>query len=179
MLSCGFDAEVVRRLHGRRGTRGGGHISYWSYLKPILQSIRSYGCPELRIDCDPPCGGVQGKAGRPFLARWAFLFNLPRYAWGLPLAPEAVGHDGWMELYTFAHGTFFHGLWYAACAQAGWHSRLPDCARRRVRRVRIAAQQPVPYQLDGDPAGELPVEVEVQPGRVTLLVPRTYSSRSA
>jgi diacylglycerol kinase family enzyme len=37
--------------------------------------------------------------------------------------------------------------------------------------LRIAADEDVPYQLDGDPGGMLPVEVEVLPGRVSLLVP--------
>jgi diacylglycerol kinase (ATP) len=30
----------------------------------------------------------------------------------------------------------------------------------------------VPYQLDGDPGGLLPLDVQVLPGRLTLVVPR-------
>ncbi len=48
MVGCGFDAEVVHRLHATRG----GHISMWSYSKPIFESIRSYQYPELRAYCD-------------------------------------------------------------------------------------------------------------------------------
>jgi diacylglycerol kinase family enzyme len=35
----------------------------------------------------------------------------------------------------------------------------------------------VPYQLDGDPGGELPVEIRVLPGRLALLVDRTWAVR--
>ena len=35
----------------------------------------------------------------------------------------------------------------------------------------IRADEEVAYQLDGDPGGMLPVEIEVLPGRVTLIVP--------
>jgi diacylglycerol kinase family enzyme len=42
---------------------------------------------------------------------------------------------------------------------------------RRVRRLRIESGEPVEYQVDGDPGGLLPVDVEVIPGRVTLVVP--------
>ena len=35
MVGCGFDADVVERLHRHRN----GHIHYWSYAKPILESI--------------------------------------------------------------------------------------------------------------------------------------------
>jgi diacylglycerol kinase family enzyme len=51
------------------------------------------------------------------------------------------------------------------------HQRLPDCTVRRARRLRVTSQEEVHYQLDGDPGGLLPVEIEVLPGRLTLVVP--------
>ena len=48
MAGCGFDADVVARLHRQRSGR---HISYWTYARPILESIRNYGYPKLRITC--------------------------------------------------------------------------------------------------------------------------------
>jgi diacylglycerol kinase (ATP) len=47
MAGCGFDAEVVRRLHGARR----GHIHHFSYARPILDAIREYDYPELRVSC--------------------------------------------------------------------------------------------------------------------------------
>ena len=38
MAGCGFDAEVVHRLHSKRT----GHIRHWSYARPILSAIRRY-----------------------------------------------------------------------------------------------------------------------------------------
>ncbi len=40
-----------------------------------------------------------------------------------------------------------------------------------ARRVRIESDRPVRYQLDGDPGGMLPLDIEVLPGRLTLVVP--------
>jgi diacylglycerol kinase family enzyme len=37
--------------------------------------------------------------------------------------------------------------------------------------VRVESIQPVPFQIDGDPGGVLPLEIEVLPGRMTLLGP--------
>ena len=34
----------------------------------------------------------------------------------------------------------------------------------------------VPYELDGEPAGELPAAIEIVPDSVRLLVPRGYRS---
>ena len=90
----------------------------------------------------------------------------------LPLAPTAVGTDGLLDLCTFARGSLWSGLRYAAAAQfGGRHRAMADCVIRRARRLRITADAPVAYQLDGDPAGFLPVEIEVLRGRLTAVVP--------
>jgi len=171
MLSCGFDAEVVHRVHAyRQSGRRGGHISYLTYFKPILESIRSYRYPEIQVYWDDPCGAV-GLGESSITARWVFAFNLPCYGWGLPLSPAAVATDGLLDLCTFAQGSFWNGVRYLAAAQFGRHLALPDCSSRRVRRLRLEASEPVAYQLDGDPGGSLPLDVEVLPGRLTLLVP--------
>lgn len=172
MVSCGFDAEVVHRVHAyRQSSRRGGHISYLSYLKPILQAIRSYSYPEIRIYWDGAAETAECQAS-PIVARWLFACNLPRYGWGLALAPAAVATDGLLDLCAFTQGSLWHGLRYAASAQLGRHESLPDCVTRRVRRFRVTSEQPVAYQLDGDPGGFLPLDVEVLPGRLTLVVPR-------
>ncbi len=48
MAGCGFDADVVQRLHAARK----GHIRHLSYVKPILDSIRRYKYPELHVSCE-------------------------------------------------------------------------------------------------------------------------------
>mgnify|MGYP001098769546 CR=1 FL=1 len=53
----------------------------------------------------------------------------------------------------------------------GRHHKLADWLAGRTTRLRIASDAEVPYQLDGDPGGFLPVEVESLPGRLTLVVP--------
>jgi len=53
----------------------------------------------------------------------------------------------------------------------GRHGRLTDCHVARVRRLKLVSDEPVPYQLDGDPGGELPLDIEILPGRLTILVP--------
>lgn len=170
MVGCGFDAEVVDRVHAFRQSHKNGHISYLSYLKPILQAIRSYRYPEIQIYCDEACE-TAGDRTSPIVARWVFACNLPRYGWGLPLAPAAVATDGLLDLCVFTRGSLWHGLRYVMLTQLGRHQALADCVVRRVRRFRMTAESPVAYQLDGDPGGHLPLDVEVLPGRVTLVVP--------
>jgi diacylglycerol kinase family enzyme len=61
---------------------------------------------------------------------------------------------------------------YFAAIQLRLHRFLTDWSTHRVRRVRITSDAKVPYQLDGDPGGWLPLDVEVLPKRMTLIVPK-------
>jgi diacylglycerol kinase (ATP) len=163
MASCGFDAEVVARLHARRE----GHIRHWSYVRPILDAIRSYDYPPLTIRLTLADGTEQ-----TLESRWLFAFNLPCYAFALGLAPEADGGDGLLDACAFQQGSFWHGLRYLTAVTRGRHQQLADCCTSRVRRLRVESQRPVPFQVDGDPGGILPLEIEVLPGRMTLLTPQ-------
>ena len=162
MASCGFDAEVVHRLHRERV----GHIRSWSYGKPIIESIRSYDYPELRIQWD-------GEAAGTAEVHWAFVFNLPLYGGGFEIDPEAEDSDGLLDVCTFRRGGLVSGLGYAAAILLHQHHRLTDFAQRRVRRLRITSEAKAPYQLDGDPGGFVPLEIETLPGRLTLVAPRS------
>ncbi|MEX0676371.1 MAG: diacylglycerol kinase family protein [Pirellulales bacterium] len=169
MAGCGFDADVVHRLHRQRSGR---HISYWTWARPILESIRRYRFPDLRVYCDT---AADTPAGPMRSARWAFVVNLPVYAGGLRVAPEAVGTDGMLNVCTFAGGSFWHGLRYVGCVLVGRQRSLSDYKSALALRVRIESDEPVPYQLDGDPGGVLPLEIDVLPARLTLWAPRAQA----
>ena len=170
MVGCGFDADVVRRLHSVRR----GNITHLDYAKPIVDTLRTYNYPRLRISYEP--AQVEKNAGRSEIdARWAFIVNLPRYAGGLRFAPEAVGTDGLLDVCTFKEGSWWNALRYLGGVVLGQHQSWEDCVTVRSRRVWIEAEGEVPYQLDGDPGGMLPVDIEVLPGRLTLLVSEDWA----
>ena len=191
MAGCGFDAEVVRRMHQNRK----GHINRWSYAKPIIDSIRSYQYPRLRVYCDAPSDaadpgnslaeyGVDEPAWRnthpiSTSARWVFIVNLPRYAGGLQIAPDASGSDGLLDVCTFEKGSLLNGLRYLGGVVLGRHQQWNDFKTRRATRIRIESDEPVPYQLDGDPGGLLPVDIRILPAHAALLVPKRLALNSA
>jgi diacylglycerol kinase family enzyme len=163
MAGCGFDADVVRRLHLERR----GNIRHLAYAKPILDSIRNYDYPELRVYCE----NASGQLGEPLSARWVFVVNLPKYARGLQIVPDARGDDGLLDVCTFRRGSFLNGIRYLGGVILGRHRSFRDCRTVRSRRLRIESDKPVPFQLDGDPGGTLPVDIRVLPQRLTLLIP--------
>lgn len=170
MVSCGFDADVVRRLHGNRT----GHIRHMSYAKPIIDSIRGYNYPLLRVKVE----GTATTKEVEIESRWMFAVNLPRYAGGLKLVPEAVGSDGLLDVCTLSEGSFTSSLIYLAGVLFGQHTNWSSCEIHQTKKISIESDEPVPYQLDGDPGGFLPLEIEILPERLRLLTPVDWAQKN-
>jgi diacylglycerol kinase (ATP) len=160
MVTCGFDAEVVRAMHLTRR----GHISRLSYFGPMIRAIRRYRFPELTVT-------LASEASSHVSCRWAMVFNLPRYAVGLGIEPQALGDDGVLNLCAMQNGSVLGGLRYLAGIISKRHSLWPDVVRRPVTTCEISSRTPVAYQIDGDYGGKLPVKIGVLPGRVRLRLP--------
>lgn len=176
MLSCGFDAEVVRRLHDDRS----GNIHHFSYAKPILDSIRSYEYPLLRVyyRADSEHDEEAVDSWTELAAHWVFVFNVPSYAVGLRIAPMASPVDGKLDIASFTGDSFWHGLYHFSAVMLGQHQSLEGFQAVRATHLRIESDQQVPYQVDGDPGGFLPVEVRILPERLSLLVPDGFGSEA-
>jgi diacylglycerol kinase family enzyme len=168
MAGCGFDAEVVRRLHDARR----GHISHFSYVKPIFEAIRNYQYPPVRVYCRDDSGQEIELS-----ARWVFVINVPRYARWLAISPDAAADDGLLNVCTFKEGSLVSGLVYLSGVVFGQHQSWDDFVSVKATSVRLEADGEVPYQLDGDPGGYLPLEIKVLPGRLRFVVSEAWAAR--
>lgn len=173
MVSCGFDAKVVRLVHEHRR----GHIHKWTYALPIFKTFWTYRFPQLSItgfDDDGNGEGDDNGRGQSFAdqAAWTFIFNLPRYASGLRLIPDSDPSDGYLDLRSYRGRGRLLGMWHLLSVLVGFHGEWSGARLRRVREVTIAADVATEYQIDGDPGGSLPVSIKVLPRRITLLAPQ-------
>ncbi|MBI1916849.1 MAG: diacylglycerol kinase family lipid kinase [Planctomycetes bacterium] len=158
MAGVGFDAEVVHRVHERRR----GHINKLSYALPILQAMGSYSYPMIEAEVE--------ETGERLRGAMAFVFNIPQYALGLPVARGADPADGQLDLYVFERPGLIHLARYLLAILSGQQHRLPDFQHRSVRSVRLSSDRRAPLQIDGDPAGWLPASLEIVPQSLTLVV---------
>ena len=179
MAGFGFDADVVSRHHAARvGQSGQLRTTHRAaYVEPVLRSSFGYRFPVLSLTAE----GVDGRE-ETLCGTTAFVFNLPRYALGLPLAPSALGDDGWLDLVVFREPGPFRALHYLWLVVRGQHLDRPGIIHRRVRRVQIEAEGVVPIQLDGDPGGIIepggvPWTVEVLPGAIGVVGPASRAIR--
>jgi diacylglycerol kinase family enzyme len=172
VASCGVDADVVHRLAAARR----GHIHQLSYLKPIWASIRNYGYPQVRVYFRNTQSAESGGEWQSASACWVVVTNLPRYARGLKFAPAALGTDGLFDLCLFRDGSLASGLKYLGGVMLGRHEKLSGCEFLKATHIRMVSDQEVPLQIDGDASGVLPVEMEIVPSRLSLLVSSQWAA---
>lgn len=180
MAGIGFDADVVTRHHEARIGRAGAMrpTSRSAYVEPVLRASFGYKFPALQIRAEGPGGPEE------FQGTTAFVFNLPRYALGLPIAPLALGDDGLLDLVVFRDAGPLRALHYLWMVLRGLHLKRDGVYHRKVSRVAVEATQNVPVQLDGDPGGVVAAEcgglarpwtARVLPSAVQVVVPKCYA----
>ena len=86
--------------------------------------------------------------------------------------PGARADDGLLDWVVFerpGHAALVrHAL---AVSRRSAHLERRDVSHGRARRVPIDGPSPMPVQLDGEPAGFTPVEIDVIPQGLAVLVP--------
>ncbi len=161
IIGVGFDGEVVRRLSISRT----GHISHLSYFWPIWRTFWEHDFPHMKITAD-------GKEVFDDFGM-AFVGNISRYAVGLRICRDAVYDDGLLDLVVFSchrqHALVFHAAW----TLLRLHPLKGNVIYRPFRNLRIETDRPVPSQVDGDVGPNTPLDIDVAPERVKLLVPES------
>jgi len=149
MAGFGFDGDIVSRHHRSRTSRVGivRPTHRFAYVEPILRSSLSYRFPTITVRV------ADSGAEETLVGTTAFVFNLPRYALGLPFAPDAREDDGWLDLVVFRDPGPFQALYYLWRVFCRSHLKHPGVFHRRVKKVVVTAEDAVPVQLDGDPGG--------------------------
>jgi len=149
MAGFGFDGDIVTRHHQARVSRFGliRPTSRLAYVQPILQSSLSYKFPKISVRIADP--GTQ----EVMTGTTVFIFNMPRYALGLPFAPTAREDDGWLDLLVFRDPGPLKALYYLWKVFRGTHLDQPGVFHRRVKKLVVTADEPIPVQIDGDPGG--------------------------
>lgn len=158
----GADSHLVHELEPR--PKWSKKIGWASYVLQGIPVLTNFSHVRARVEVD----------GHTLEDDYILVLisNSRRYAGGmLNLSPEAYLDDGLFEIWLFGG----HGLTsisrHAFRALRGQHLEGPDTVLLRGRHVMIHTDPPTAVQMDGDPAGMTPLECEVKPGAIRLLVP--------
>jgi diacylglycerol kinase family enzyme len=164
VLTAGFDAQVVHLMHRHRR----GHAGHAAYVAPLLRTLYRYRYPEVQLRNGSLCGQTASAAWQ---APWVFVFNMPCYAMRIPVCRHALPADGLLDVCTFPPRTVAGSLYYLALILLGRHAWCRGARHVRLKEIRLEADVPIAYQMDGDPGEYLPVSISVCPQRWSILVP--------
>ncbi len=152
---AGFDAVVAERA----GTRGG----RLTYLRAVLTCLRAYRPVEMTVRLD----GADTWTGP---AASVVVCNGASFGGGMRIAPGARPDDGLLDVVQLgALGRAELARWLPTVYWGG-HLANPRIQVRRAARVRIEAGAPLPVQIDGELGFHTPLDIELHPAALHLLV---------
>ncbi len=165
MSGVGFDAHIVGTLNTRR-LQTTGPIGLMSYAMPAASAVAGYAFPPIRVEVDGhrlwgPRRGI------------VMVANVPQYGTGFPLVSDASAEDGLLDVLCLPCEGRSDLLKLFALAATGSHEAISGSATARGTTVMVDGEQraQIPVQVDGDPAGTLPLHVTIWPAAVPFVSP--------
>jgi diacylglycerol kinase family enzyme len=158
-LGIGFDAHVSAEVSLNLKRR----IGRGAYVCEALRQIFRYDFPEARFQC----------AAGDFPASFGVISNSRLYGGNLVMAPRASLSSPELDLCLFEKGNLLSYLRYLVQVLLRNHLHVRGVRYMKVNELQIESERPVRYQVDGEPAGFLPVCVRSRPGALILVLPRS------
>ncbi|MBV8101614.1 MAG: diacylglycerol kinase family lipid kinase [Verrucomicrobia bacterium] len=91
------------------------------------------------------------------------------YGGPFSLFQGARNDDGLLDVLIFKHQSYLDIFRYLQGVLIGNHTGMHDIEYRQVRSVRVASEEPVPLELDGDVAGSTPVQFQIAPKKLQVV----------
>lgn len=156
----GFDAQVVREVSAGRT----GHIDHFDYFWPIWRTFWKYKFPPMKVEID----GEEIFDG-PGLV---FVGNISRYALGLQILRYADYGDGLLDVCIYKCANHFQLAKHSFMTVLKRHSSGKNLIYRQGKNFKITSSvDDIATEIDGDPGPALPLEINVIPKAVKVIVP--------
>ncbi|MEU6728057.1 diacylglycerol kinase [Nonomuraea wenchangensis] len=160
VLCCGFDSRVNERANRLTWPAGSAR-----YVVAMVEELRSFRPVPFRLVLDDD----------EVIEREAMLVavaNTRSYGGGMRVCPDALPDDGLLDVVMVGALPKGEFLRVFPSVYRGTHAGHPAVTARRARTVRLETADPaglVAY-ADGERVGPVPVECEVRPGALRVLV---------
>jgi YegS/Rv2252/BmrU family lipid kinase len=158
MTGVGLDAEVVRRL--KTGFKHAlGAAAFWL---DGFRMLASYPIPTIRVRSE----------GREVEGSGLVAGKIRRYGPRYRITPEARLEEPLLQVVVFRGRNRRDYLRYLAGIVLGLHLRFDDVVSWKTGALTVESDSSVPYQIDGEFAGETPVSLQVRDGALSIVLPR-------
>jgi len=157
MAGIGFDAAVVNSVTSDLKNLAGS----FAYIARGIGLLARYPLSRFRVTV--PQGALEADA-------WlAVAANARHYTYSWRLVPNAEIDDGYLDLCLFSTQSAAQTTGQIIAALVGRHTSYPGVLHLRAQQLRLQCDPPVAVQLDGDPAGQTPVDLRVAAKALTVV----------
>lgn len=154
---AGLDAEVVRRTT-RESKKALGPLSYLV----TLAQVAGVKPPPITIECDK---------GESRVGSFVLFGNGRFYGGPFTMFRKGSPSDGLLDVLVFKNQSPWDLFRYMQAILLGQHAELKDVEYFQSSTLNLHSQEPVPYELDGEMAGYLPLRVTLDRGALSVLAP--------
>lgn len=159
VAGAGFDAAVAERVNkGFRILRGAA-----AYVGAVVSTLAHYKPEQFHLEID----GMPLDSSVMLCA----VANASSYGGGMKIAPEADIEDGFFDLVVVQGVGRTEFLRAFPSVFKGAHTHHPKVLALRGRQIRIESEKPLPFLADGEIVGTTPVEFEVVPKALDVMLP--------
>lgn len=160
ILGFGFDARVVQRVSQNRD----GNIDYYDYFWPFWRTFWDYQYRPMRVEVD----GREIHNGSCLV----WVGNISRYAMGAKILSNADFGDGLLDVCIYECSSKLTVLKHTFMTLINRHGGSRGVKYCQGSNIVVSSQSyDVLSEMDGDPGPALPVEIEVIPHAVNVMVP--------
>jgi YegS/Rv2252/BmrU family lipid kinase len=159
IASCGFDSDANRYANEARLVRGN-----LVYLYAALRAIAAWKPARFELNLDGERVTFRGYS--------VGVCNNKAYGGGMYAAPDAELDDGLFDV-VWCEELSKRRFVFSVIPRSfkGTQVELDEVKVRRARQVEIAADRPFTVYADGDPLGDLPMQVTLLPRALRILAP--------
>jgi diacylglycerol kinase (ATP) len=155
----GFDGEIVKGVSSKRT----GHINYFDYFWPIWRTFWRYRFDSMDVVVD----GEKIFDGRGLV----FVGNISRYALGLNILDRADFSDGLLDICIYKCTSRSKLVKHSVWTVFNQHVRSSDVIYRQGKKIIVRSDNPdLATEIDGDPGPTIPVEINIIPNAVRVMV---------
>ena len=166
VFSFGMSGDVDRRLHRSSKVFGG----FLSFLWASVLTILSYRSKAVRYSID----------GEPWVEEDVLLIaaaNGGYFGGGMWVAPMAKPDDGVLNVVVVRKLSLLRQLRDIFKLYSGAHLSLPEVDVYPARSLRAESPEKVLIDVDGEPLGRLPFELNIVPGALNVIVGSDFHKR--
>ncbi len=165
MASCGFDALATEKTNLKLKRVAG----KYAYIFAAIQNLLTYKPYPMRVVLNG-----QETQYQPIFVNVA---NAPLYGGSYKLTPNAKMDDGLLDVFLFDSSSFSRLLYFALRVILNLPLNMREISIARAKTVELQAPGRVPYQVDGDVFGSLPVKVSIRPRAIPIITPKNLIKR--